>query len=75
MPLMIVSHGDVFTLQGTEGYGRDVFIAEDGDQGPGDIKPGTTHAKIVSVRIFARLTRSKRSSKCCAHTPPTNTGR
>jgi hypothetical protein len=52
---MIVSHGDVFTLQGTEGYGHDVFIAEGGDQGPADIKPGPTHAKIVSPRIFARL--------------------
>jgi len=52
MPLHIVSHDNVFILEGTQGVGGDVFVSNDGDE---DHDGDTTDAKVVSALIFARM--------------------
>jgi hypothetical protein len=57
MPLMIISHGKAFILEGTEGDEGDAFVSTDGDKAidDDDFPALIATATIVSPMIFARM--------------------
>jgi hypothetical protein len=61
MGILLVSKGDVFILEGTEGDPRALFITRGKGEHPREIKPevfvkhGTMRCGLVTPLIFARL--------------------